>query len=155
MNTAHVFTPGNRLAKILTSSEGRSEQELVDAAQSRVAQLEGAIRAYVDDKLPRLMSFADLREDDLFARCEALGRQALDVAEVAGAGGLQALGEVAHGIAAMVDSLRRHGVWHTDALQLHLNALVLLHPVSGGAPAEVEVMLRRLRNMRIAIGVTE
>jgi hypothetical protein len=47
------------------------------------------------------------------------------------------------------------GVWHSDALRLHIDAIALLNQRIGAAPAEDDVVLSRLRNMRRAIGVSE
>jgi hypothetical protein len=153
--SARVFTPENRLAKVLASLEGKTEAELVGAAEARVARLEAVIRDYVKEKLARLLDYARIGEEALFAECRDLGAQANDIAEVASAAGLTAIGEVARGIGAMVDSLIRRGVWHTDALRLHLDALVLLNQRSGANDADDAIMLERLRGMRSAIGVLE
>ena len=152
---ARVFTPENRLANVLSSLEGIPAGELVVSAQARVAALETAVRGYVAMKLDEIMAFTDMAEHDLFAECRTLGGLARNVAEVAGAAGLAAIGEVAAGIDAMVESLVTSGVWHTDALRLHLDALALLNGRTGASAEEDEVVLARLRNMRKAIGVVE
>jgi hypothetical protein len=154
MIAAHVFTPENRLAKVLASLEGRSKQELVHSAEARAARLQGAIRTYVGEKLERLMAYSAMREEELFAESRELGAHALDVAEVAGAGGLHAVGEIARGITAMIDNLVRRGIWHTDALRLHLDTLALINLRAGASPYD-DIVLSRLRSMRSAIGVVE
>ena len=68
---------------------------------------------------------------------------------------LDAIGEVARGICAMIESLLSAGVWHTDGLNLHIMSLTLL---SAGKPLpadEISKMLNQLREMRRAIGVLE
>ena len=152
--SARVFTPENRLAKVLASLEGQTAAQLVDAAQLRVTRLEGVIRDYVGEKLAHLLGYARMGEEALFAESRELGAHANDIADVASAGGLHAVGEVARGISAMIDSLVRHGVWHTDALRLHLDALALLNHSDGDA-TDGDLILSRLRSMRSAIGGVE
>lgn len=50
----------------------------------------------------------------------------------------------------MIDSLLSHGVWHTDALRLHLDALA---PLNQRAPDAA--VPNRLRSMCASIGVLE
>jgi hypothetical protein len=154
MSAGRVFTPENRLAKALASFSGPSERELVASAQARIDGLKGVVQSYVAEKLQTLLTYADMREEDLFAESRELGAHARDVAEVAGAAGLSEVGEVAGGVCAMIDSLLRRGVWHTDALRLHLDALTLLNQRAAAAP-ENQAVLARLRHMREAIGVLE
>lgn len=155
MTPARIFTPENRLAKALSSLDGATAEELVLNASARVAKLEVAIRAYVSEQLLAITEFAAEGEDVLFAECRTLSELARNVAEVAGAGGLDDIGEVASGINAMVENLHSSGVWHTDALRLHLDALALLNQRVGANTGDGEFVLARLRNMRQAIGVAE
>lgn len=155
MTVARIFTPENRLAKILVELDGATPAELIAAADGRVATLNAAIRGYVDDKLKEIMAFASQGEDVLFAECRTLADASLNVAEVAGAAGLDAVGEVARGISAMVEGLITSGVWHSDALRVHLEALALVNQAGGRMSEENEVILKRLRGMRQNIGVVE
>jgi hypothetical protein len=155
MTAARIFTPENRLSKILLATDAPTSDDLIADASMRVAQLEGAIRAYVAEQLKEIMAFANAGEDVLFAEARTLGDKALNVAEVASAAGMDAVGEVARGISAMVDNLVSSGVWHTDALRLHLNALALVNRGGGERTPESDLILERLRGMREAVGVLE
>lgn len=155
MTVARIFTPENRLSKILDSIDAPTTAELLMDAECRVAQLSEAIHAYVAEKLREILAFATEGEEVLFAQCQSLSDAALKVAEVAGAAEMEAIGEVARGISAMVDSLMTSGVWHSDALRLHLDALALVNQSGGGMSEENKVILARLRGMREAIGVVE
>lgn len=155
MTVARIFTPENRLAKILGSLEGPTSSELIAEADNRVAALNTAIRAYVGEKLREIMDYATQGDEVLFAECQALSEASLNVAEVAGAAGLGAIGEIARGINAMIDNLVTSGVWHTDALRLHLDSLALVSRDGGGMTPENETILQRLRGMREAVGVVE
>lgn len=155
MIVARIFTPENRLANILHSADAPTGAELVAAAEGRLANLQDRIRDYVAEKHKEIVAYAALGDDILFAECGALGEAALGVAEVAGAAGLVTVGEIARGISAMVDSLFSSGVWHTDALRLHIDALALVDPhASDGAP-DSDRILKRLRTMREAVGILE
>jgi hypothetical protein len=129
--------------------------ELVFDANERVKLLEGAIRAYVAEKLKEISWYADQGEEVMFAESRSLADAAFSVAEVAGAAGLQSIGEIARGIGAMVENLFTSGVWHTDALQLHIGALALINEDGSGTTAENAHILERLRAMREAVGVVE
>lgn len=155
MTAARIFTPENRLAHILQTIDAPTAAELVADADGRVDKLGEAIRAYVAAKLEEIMGFAEQGEDVLFAECRTLADASLNVAEVAGAAGLEALGEVSRGISAMVESLITSGVWHSDALKLHLDALALMNQAGGRMTEENKTILARLRGMREAIGVTD
>lgn len=153
--SARVFTPENRLASALSSLEAPTLSELANDAEARLARLEGAIRLYVHEKLREIAEYAAKPEEELFAECRSLANHALEVAEVASAGGLAAIGEVARGIKAMVDSLITGGVWHTDALRLHISVITVLNQQVGEGEPDDELVLSRLRNMRRALGVAE
>ena len=155
MTVARIFTPENRLAKILDNLDAPTAAELVAEAEGRVSKLSVAIRGYVEEKLTTIMAFATQGEDVLFAECQTLSDAALNVAEVAGAAEMEAIGEVARGISAMVDGLISSGVWHSDALKLHLDALALVNQGGGKMTDENKVILARLRGMRDAVGVVE
>lgn len=155
MGQARIFTPQNRLARVLSALQGAAPERLVADAETRVARLEMAICAYVRDRLAPIMAFADLDEAALFARCQELGAMSLDISEVAGAGGLVAIGEAARGISAMIEGLVDRGVWHTDALKLHLDALALLSQTPPPGAAQIEAIMDQLLTMRRAIGISE
>jgi len=140
--------PGGRLP---TLQDGQ-----IDVARARAY---GAIHLHLGLLLPlehlQEPPVSGQGEEVLFAECRTLSDAALNVAEVAGAAGMDALGEVARGISAMVESLTTSGVWHSDALKLHLDALALINQAGGRMTEENKVILARLRGMRATVGVTE
>ena len=69
------------------------------------------------------------------------------------AAGRAATGEAARGIHAVIDAMTRHGVWHTEALKLHLDALAVLGGDAEPDQAVIDQMLSRLQDMRDWIGV--
>jgi hypothetical protein len=94
-------------------------------------------------------------EEIMFARCYEMRDAAMAIADVAAAGRMPHIGEVAAGIRAMIESLSASGVWHTDALELHVTSLVLLSHDPAPCETEAQTILTRLRGMRKAIGVVE
>ena len=155
MAKARVFTPENRLAKTFGTTAGCSAPELIAAAEVRVTALRPAIRAHVSQKLEAILRYASEGDDVLFAESCNLGEAALSIAEVAGAAGLETVGEIARGISAMVENLVTRGVWHTDALRLHIQALSLTSQTSDDASSENRLMLERLQTMRKVLDVAE
>jgi hypothetical protein len=74
----------------------------------------------------RLVTTGSLRfgmgRKSVFAECRALGLQAQSICEVASLAGWTTIGEAARGIIEMVEALINSGAWHTEALQLHVEA---------------------------------
>lgn len=154
MSSAYLFTPENRLAQILQAIDGPTVDELVRDAEARTRLLGEGIRAFVAEKLDVLSAYAARDEASVFAECLAVADCARSIAEVAEAADLRDVGEAARGICAMVENLISNGVWHSDALRLHLDALQLLKDGSA-APESSQVILERLREMRVSVGVQE
>jgi len=154
LSAARVFDVDNTLAKVLCNLGGEISAKLIEQAEAEVSKLHAPIRDYVREEVAAILIYVDVGEDVLFADCERIGRHALNVAEVAGAAGLTGLGEVAGGINALIENLRSAGLWHTEALRLHLRAMTLLSQDTIDAAGE-RLVLERLRTMRRAIGVQE
>lgn len=155
MSAARVFTPENRLGKILHSLGGPTAGEMVAEAERRVEALADTIRTFVAAKVKLILPFAEQDDDVLFAECRTLGDTAVQIAEVAAAAKLGAVGEVARGIANMVDGLLACGVWHGEALRVHIRALKLVAEPQGRPASNDEAIVDRLREMRMSIGLGE
>ena len=151
---ARIFTPENRLASTLaTRPDSPTIGALTQAAEARAANLKDSIRTFVGDKVRAILRFAEASDDELFADCRQLGEDAQHVAEVAAAAGLDEVGEICLGVSAMVDALTRSGIWHSDALRVHLHALLLTQQSKSATnPAAV---LGRLKTMRASLGVSD
>lgn len=154
MAATHVFTPDNRLADVIGDSRHPTAEALEASAVARVATLKDRIQAYVAEQLVVISTLAREREEVIFAECLSLGAAAQAICEVAGAAELESVGEAALGIHAMIEALVSQGVWHTEALKLHIDALGLLAAHPDLPRAEVETTLLRLKTMRERIGVT-
>ena len=155
MNSARVFTPENHLARHMRGG-GPTSAELIADADKRVSALADSIRGFVIGKLQEIRPFADQNDDDLFAASDVISGLAMNIAEVGDAAGLNALAEVTRGMVTMIDGLRTLGVWHTDALRLHIRALGLLSPDAPPLSRQDEArIVKDLQNMRRSIGLTE
>ena len=150
-----IFTPENRLAPILAGLAGETPNKLIADADARVGALRGVIQTYVAKGLEVIAGYATADESVLFAESAVLGDAARGVAEVAGAAGMETIGEIARGICAMIESLTTSGVWHTEALIVHINALKLVNLGAVGRDATDEAILRRLSAVRAAVGVLD
>jgi hypothetical protein len=148
-----IFTPENRLASILGGAGGQSADELTRNAEERLATLKESITDYVAGKLATIKRIASEPEEIIFAECQVMGDAALAICEVAAVAGQAALGDVARGISAMVGALISDGVWHTEALMLHIEALAMIAGDSPPSPAQTAKILARLEAMREWIGV--
>ena len=155
MKPVKIFVPANRLAKIVQGNEGIAFEALVADCEKRLLLMKDELQAYVREQIREIVSIHAQGEDLMFARCKELGLAAMNIADVAGIAKLAEVGEAAHGIRAMIDSLVRKGVWHTDALELHITSLVLLSSEPAPSQEEIGRVLGRLRKMRAAIGVVE
>jgi len=155
MAAVKVSKPANRLAQILEGSDGVSFAKLVEASEVRVDNLLPGLRESVREKIDAITKIYNGGEESLSAGSTEVGDLAMNIAEIAGAARLPALGEVARGICAMIESLLSAGVWHTDGLNLHIMSLTLLGAGKPLPADEVSKMLNQLREMRRAIGVLE
>jgi len=155
MTKVRIFNPPNGLAKILEGGEGVHFDELVAGSEGRIGEMKDVLQDYVRDQARRVVWFGSLEEEIIFARCGELSQAAMNIADVAGAAELEQLGEVAHGIRAMIDSLYCKGVWHTDALEAHITSLALLNSEPPPSVKEGDAILKRLARVRAAIGVVE
>jgi|GEM_PF-1899852 len=155
MGRVKILQPENRLAKILDDDHGSTAEQLAAVADRRLEGLSSGLRSYVYEQSAHVVGFYSQGEESLFTNCLALSETAMNIAEVAGAADLPELGDVARGIRAMIDGLVVSGVWHTDALKVHIAALALLTGDMPPSTGEVKLMLQRLQQMRAAVGVVE
>ena len=148
-----IYKPENRLAKTMPRPGAPTKGELTKAAETRVETLKPPIRSFVEAKVRTIVGQTTASDDQLFSECRALGDQARDVAEVAGAAGMEAIGEVCLGISAMVDGWTRQGIWRVDALRVHLHALTLVNQST--SEDNTKSVLERLKLMRRSIGIND
>ena len=152
---ARAFQPPNRLASILTDPDAPTVAELIDEAEMRVSALSHEIRARVDSDCDRIMDrfehSADSGQDDY----AAIGEIALTVAELGGACGAGALGDIARGLHAMTDSLACGRAWDARVFRLHVETLALMRQQPRAGTAEHRALLYGLAALREKAGIEE
>jgi len=154
MQPVRIFTPENRLARALRS-DGPSHESLIADADRRVLALADKIRAFVGERIAQITPYADRSEDDLFAGCRDISGPALDIAEVAAAAGLHAVAAIARGVCVMLDGLVTLGVWHTEAMCIHLRALRLVGDWTSSSGEDDHRIVADLLDLRRSIGLAE
>lgn len=155
MSEARVYAVRNRISEALLSRDGPTVDLLVSEADARVALLADRIASFVAGKVAFLSTWAEQPEEALFGGCQAIGEPAMNIAEVAEAAGLDAVGAVARGICVMLDGLVGRGIWHTDALRVHLRALALVHGQSSQPGSAGGAIAEELQALRLSLGFTE
>lgn len=150
-----AFVPRNRLASILTGPGGKPFAEHVECAREAVQEITPALVGSIEGDVRTLIRLCRQEEAELFGHCREIGWLALKVVETARLGGRPALAEAAKGVWEMIDALSMRGVWHTEALRLHVDALNALTPAAanGEAGQAMADALLRLRE-RLGAGPT-
>lgn len=154
MSEARVYAVRNRISEAL-SKDGPTVDSLVSDADARVARLAGRIEAFVASRVAVLANWAEQPEEALFAGCQAIAEPAMNIAEVAEAAGMGAVGAVARGICVMLDGLTSRGIWHTEALRVHLRALTLVLEQSSEPGAPSNTVVEELLVLRSSLGFTD
>lgn len=155
MSVVRIFQPSNPLANMVGGAEGLTREAMIARAEDGVATLRGSIRTYVHEMRATIAVLARQSEELVFAESALISQAALDICDVAGSAGMEATGEAARGIYAMIDALVTRGVWHTDALKLHVEALSLLNADPPPPTEAVNKILADLQVMRDFIGVPD
>ena len=155
MGAVRIFTPDNRLADIVGGPGDFTVDELEARAIERISTIRPDLKAFVAEQVLAIEAISSKPEEIIFAESLALAAHAMAICEVAGAVGLGPLGESARGVSTMIDALIDQGVWHTEALKLHIDALAMLASKPGMPDAEARKVLARLKAMRDGIGVAE
>ncbi len=155
MSLVKIFTPENRLADVIGGPDDPTGSSLVRDAETRVFGMRDEIRRHVAEQYKILAARADGPEEAIFADCYQIADAARAISDVAGAAGLEALGEAARGIFALIHALGCKGVWHTDALRLHVNALALFNSDCPPGRNDSQQILKKLKAMRDWVGAQD
>ncbi len=140
---AITFVPRNRLAPILSSPGRKTFLELVAEAEKAVEEIAPVLTESLDSDVRALGRLCRQDESEIFGQGREIGRLALRIVESARLAGRPDLAEAANGVWEMIDALTERGVWHTDALRVHADALGVLS--AGGDGSSVTRDLLRLR----------
>jgi len=137
------------MARILSGLDRKTFAEHVASAEKAVEAVRPVLVESLDDDVRALADLCRQDEADIFGQCREIGWRALGIVESARLAGRPALAETAKGVWEMVDALSDRGVWHTDALRLHADALTTLAHSNG---PEGLALAQELTRMRDAIG---
>jgi hypothetical protein len=154
MMKARVFTPENRLAKIVAGADAPTREQLLQDAEARLEEMAPAIQAEVRRCVRRIAQAAAQDDDAIRAEAGDLIRAGLEITNIAVSADLAAIGETARGFAALMDCCVREGVWRRDVFLLHVDALKLVESQRGD-PKTYGNMIADLHRVRAAIGVRE
>lgn len=140
-----AFVPRNRLARILTDPGRKPFDEHVACALTAVEEITPALVGGIEGDVRTLICLCRQKEPEVFGQCRDIGRVALKLVETARLGERPALAEAAKGVWEMIDALSAHGVWHTEALRLHVEALSALTPAAANGPDGLAMASELLR----------
>jgi len=155
MPTAKLYAPKNGLAKVIGGADDLTAVMLASRAEARVRGVSDQLRPHVLAASDRLIGLASQSDAEVKANRWQIGELALAICEVAGAAGLDAIGDVARGIRAMTESWAQTGIWHSEGFKLHVDALTLLDADPDRSAASSAGLLLRLRHMRAWLGVAD
>lgn len=155
MSIVRIFTPENRLAAIVGGPDDATAASLVRDAETNVYGLRDKIREHVAQQHAILARRARGSEAEIFADCHAIAEAARSISDVAGAADMECVGEAARGIFALINALGCKGVWHTDALKLHVDALALFNSDAPPSRSDSVQILKKLKAMREWVGAPD
>ncbi len=150
-----AFVPRNRLSKILTSLNRKAFAEHVEAAEQEVERIAPILGESIEGDVQTLIRLCRQDEAEIFAQSREIGWLALKIVESARLAKRPELAEAAEGVWEMIDALSTRGVWHTEALRVHVEALLALTSEAGADPAHRQAIARELVRMRAAVGAKE
>ena len=153
VSVVRIFTPDNRLTQVIGGPNDPTAASLVRDAETRLRPLQADIRKHVAAQCAIIAQLASGPEEVVFGHSREIGAAARHVCEIAGAAELNAVGEAARGVHAMIEALVSQGVWHTEALKLHVDAVALFGGDAAPNRAETDKILARLKAMRDWVGV--
>jgi hypothetical protein len=148
-----VFIPENRLGVILGGAGDPTCEVLAERAERALEPLRDKAKTYVTARLKRIEQLVNQSEALVFADSPKIQAAALEVCEVAAAAQMVMVGEAARALYTMVSALA-HGVWHQDALALHIQTLALI-AAHNPPTAEAEALLTKLSLVRQRVGVPD
>ena len=155
MSEVRIYEVKNPISEALLSKDGPTAARMVADADKRVALLADRIEAFVASRVALLATWTEQPEDALFSDYETLGRPSRDIAEVAEAAGMDTVGAVAQGLSVLLEGFSNRGIWHAEALRIHLRALALLHNQSPKPESADVTVVEELRALRLSLGLTD
>jgi hypothetical protein len=150
-----AFVPRNRLSKILSSLNRKAFAEHVEAAEREVERIAPILSESIEGDVQALIRFCRQDEADIFAQSREIGWLALKIVESARLACRPELADAAEGVWELVEALTARGVWHTEALRIHVEALLALTADTGLDEPDRRVIAGELLRMRTAVGAKD
>ena len=152
-DAARIFVPENTLARGIDAPGAADIHDMLRDAARRVEAMAPAVDVYVADRSVALLrAMAGPPPATPEARL-ALATEAGLLAEVAGSGRPNPIGDIAKGIAVLIRHLNADGGWRADLIHVHAAALGLV--MNRGEKPNVVALLSGLRSARASIGALE
>ena len=146
MTVARIFKIENKLSKLARAPGGKSVEDHVKAAETRVESVRQRCMSSLVDKANRLGAIAaGDRADGAKQTLDGLYDQSNAIFGVAGAFGLQALAEAACSLCDVVHRFRSGETLNWSAVDVHVDGIRLL---SMGSPEGADSILAGLRRVR-------
>ena len=147
MSAVRFFVPENRLGKLLRVPGGAAVADAVVAAESGLAQLEGAAREELAAALAAVEACASQRSVQFDAagveELYGLAQSAIGLASLCQR---PAVDEALRSLCDLLDNFGRSECWDTEAVNVHVQSLRLLM-AQAGAPGVADVVLQGLRRV--------
>jgi hypothetical protein len=150
-----AFVPRNRLSKILSGMDRKAFAELVQNAEHEVQLIAPKLGESIGGDVQALIRLCRQDEANIFGQSREIGWLALRIVESARLADRPELAEAAEGVWEMIEALSARGVWHTDALKLHVEALQVLSGDENVTLDRRETITQALRTMRQTIGARD
>lgn len=146
----------NRLGDLMRQPGGRSLVEALRGAQKRIEKISPDLLAGVDRSIARMeKAAASLGDSPDAPAVTEIYQAANDIIALAGLVGYPALDEVAHGLCELIDAFRAEGVWHDQAIRVHIDAVQLLRGLRADDKAACDKVLSGLRAVWLRFGVRQ
>lgn len=147
MTKVRIFTPENRLAKILVEAADSNRAELLRGAEVGLERLEPELLDDIARDVRRIIDIAARGNDAVRANAAEITQATLGITDLAVGQKLAALGAVARGLADLMDILAQDGAWRSEVFILHVEALGLVFR-HGGKIAAYQRMIDDLKLSR-------
>ncbi|MBX9574817.1 MAG: hypothetical protein K2X07_04175 [Caulobacteraceae bacterium] len=148
-----LFVPPNRLAKIIDAPGARDFDVLVAQAEQQIDRVRPLVEEGLQQAIAHLIAQCSRPEDQVFSEAHAVALAAGHVVEDAAVVGQMHIAAAAAGVAELMNALFSDGVWHSEAIEVHIAALRLFKAPHPPTPEQIALVLRQLAEARAVIGV--
>lgn len=153
MSNARIFAVENQLARMLREPGGRTVDQHVKSAETRVEGVRGVSLASLVDKAEQVAALAAAGRNDPDAKSfDGIYDLSNAIFGIAGTFGLKALAEAAFSLCDLADGFRGGEPANWPAIDVHVDGIRLLAMLGDGAEAAgAESILDGLRRVRARV----